>query len=232
MIGGDGRYFNREVIQIALKMAAANGFGRVLVGQGGILSTPAASHVIRKNRAFGGIDPVGQPQPRRADRGLRHQVQHRQRRPGARAHHRGDLRRARKEIDEYRIARRARPRPRPDRHAAARRHDGRGDRPGRRLRRADGDALRLRRHPRDVRRRLPHGLRRDARGHRPLRHRDPREPPRRARGHGAQRHAAARLRRPSPRPEPRARQGALRPDDGRRTRPTSAPPRTATATAT
>ena len=55
VIGGDGRYFNREVIQIALKMAAANGFGRVLVGQGGILSTPAASHVIRKYRAFGGI---------------------------------------------------------------------------------------------------------------------------------------------------------------------------------
>ena len=55
VIGGDGRYFNREVIQIALKMAAANGFGRVLVGQGGILSTPAASNVIRKHGAFGGI---------------------------------------------------------------------------------------------------------------------------------------------------------------------------------
>ncbi len=55
VIGGDGRYFNREVIQIALKMAAANGFGRVLVGRGGILSTPAASHVIRRYNAFGGI---------------------------------------------------------------------------------------------------------------------------------------------------------------------------------
>jgi phosphoglucomutase len=55
VVGGDGRYFNREVIQIVLRMAAANGFGRVLVGRGGILSTPAASHVIRKNRAFGGI---------------------------------------------------------------------------------------------------------------------------------------------------------------------------------
>ena len=55
VIGGDGRYFNREVIQIAMKMAAANGFGRVLVGRGGLLSTPAASHVIRKHRAFGGI---------------------------------------------------------------------------------------------------------------------------------------------------------------------------------
>ncbi len=55
VIGGDGRYFNREVIQIAMKMAAANGFGRVIVGQGGILSTPAASNVIRKYKAFGGL---------------------------------------------------------------------------------------------------------------------------------------------------------------------------------
>ncbi|MCX7628344.1 MAG: alpha-D-glucose phosphate-specific phosphoglucomutase, partial [Methylophilaceae bacterium] len=54
-LGGDGRYYNREAIQTILKMAAANGFGRVLVGQGGILSTPAASHVIRKYRTFGGI---------------------------------------------------------------------------------------------------------------------------------------------------------------------------------
>lgn len=55
VIGGDGRYYNREVIQVALKMAAANGFGKVMVGKGGILSTPAASHVIRKYGAFGGI---------------------------------------------------------------------------------------------------------------------------------------------------------------------------------
>ncbi|EDQ34466.1 Phosphoglucomutase [Hoeflea phototrophica DFL-43] len=55
VIGGDGRYYNREVIQTAIRMAAANGFGRVLVGQGGILSTPAASHLIRKNEAFGGL---------------------------------------------------------------------------------------------------------------------------------------------------------------------------------
>lgn len=55
VIGGDGRYYNREVIQIAIKMAAANGFGQVLVGRGGILSTPAASNVIRKYKAFGGI---------------------------------------------------------------------------------------------------------------------------------------------------------------------------------
>jgi phosphoglucomutase len=55
VIGGDGRYYNREAIQIAVRMAAANGFGRVIIGRGGILSTPAASHLIRKNRAFGGI---------------------------------------------------------------------------------------------------------------------------------------------------------------------------------
>jgi phosphoglucomutase len=55
VLGGDGRYYNREAIQIILKMAAANGFGRVLVGQGGILSTPAASCIIRKYQAFGGI---------------------------------------------------------------------------------------------------------------------------------------------------------------------------------
>ena len=55
VIGGDGRFLNREVIQVAIRMAAANGFGRVLVGQGGILSTPAASHVIRKYGAFGGL---------------------------------------------------------------------------------------------------------------------------------------------------------------------------------
>ncbi len=55
VIGGDGRFLNREVIQIVLKMAAANGFGRVLVGRGGILSTPAASHLIRSSGAFGGL---------------------------------------------------------------------------------------------------------------------------------------------------------------------------------
>ena len=55
VIGGDGRYFNREVIMTAIRMAAANGFGRVIVGRDGLLSTPAASHLIRKNKAYGGL---------------------------------------------------------------------------------------------------------------------------------------------------------------------------------
>jgi len=55
ILGGDGRYHNREAIQIILKMAAANGFGRVLVGRGGILSTPAMSAAIRRRGGLGGI---------------------------------------------------------------------------------------------------------------------------------------------------------------------------------
>jgi phosphoglucomutase len=55
VVGGDGRYYNRQAIQIILRIAAANGCTRVLIGQGGILSTPAASHLIRKHQARGGI---------------------------------------------------------------------------------------------------------------------------------------------------------------------------------
>ena len=55
VIGGDGRFLNREVIQKAIRIAAANGFARVVVGRGGLLSTPAASNMIRIRKALGGL---------------------------------------------------------------------------------------------------------------------------------------------------------------------------------
>jgi len=55
VLGGDGRYYNRYAIQVILRMAAANGVSKTLVGRGGILSTPAAACVIRKYRTQGGI---------------------------------------------------------------------------------------------------------------------------------------------------------------------------------
>ena len=55
VLGGDGRFHNRVAVQTILKLAAANGVARVLLGCGGILSTPAVSAVIRRHQAFGGI---------------------------------------------------------------------------------------------------------------------------------------------------------------------------------
>ena len=55
VVGGDGRFYNKQAIQTILKMAAANGFAKAIVGQNGLLSTPAASCVIRKYQALGGI---------------------------------------------------------------------------------------------------------------------------------------------------------------------------------
>jgi phosphoglucomutase len=55
VLGGDGRYHNRAAARTILRLAAANGVGRVIVGRGGLLSTPAASHLIRARRADGGF---------------------------------------------------------------------------------------------------------------------------------------------------------------------------------
>jgi phosphoglucomutase len=78
VVGGDGRFFNREVVQIALKMAAANGFARIIVGQNGILSTPAASCVIRKRGAIGGVvlSASHNPGGPNGDFGIKYNVSH------------------------------------------------------------------------------------------------------------------------------------------------------------
>lgn len=55
VVGGDGRYFNAQAIQTIIKMAAGNGASRLILGQGGLLSTPAASHLIRLNNTDGGL---------------------------------------------------------------------------------------------------------------------------------------------------------------------------------
>ena len=55
VVGGDGRFYNRQAIQILIRMAAGNGFKKLLIGRGGLLSTPAASCVIRKYQTDGGI---------------------------------------------------------------------------------------------------------------------------------------------------------------------------------
>ena len=78
VIGGDGRTHNLEVIRSAIAIAAANGFGRILVGQGGLLSTPAASHLIRKRGAVGGLvlSASHNPGGPSGDFGIKYNVSH------------------------------------------------------------------------------------------------------------------------------------------------------------
>ena len=66
-VGGDGRFCNRTVIQMILRIAAANGFGRIFVGRGGLISTPAMSALIRRRKAFGGILLTASHNPGGAD---------------------------------------------------------------------------------------------------------------------------------------------------------------------
>jgi phosphoglucomutase len=76
VLGGDGRFFNTEAAQIILKMAAANDTARVIVGRGALLSTPAASCIIRKRHADGGIIMSASHNPGgpNADFGLKYNV--------------------------------------------------------------------------------------------------------------------------------------------------------------
>ncbi|KAG9351028.1 hypothetical protein JZ751_024917 [Albula glossodonta] len=55
VVGGDGRFFMKDAIQLIIQIAAANGIGRLVIGQNGIMSTPAVSCVIREIKAIGGI---------------------------------------------------------------------------------------------------------------------------------------------------------------------------------
>jgi len=104
VLGGDGRYYNRQALQTIFKMAVAAGFGRLLVGQGGILSTPAASHLIRKNQALGGLILSASHNPGGADGdfGIKYNTDNGG--PAAEKYTDAFYRRS-QEITEYRIAR-------------------------------------------------------------------------------------------------------------------------------
>lgn len=67
VLGGDGRFYNETAIQIIVKIALANGVGKLIIGQNGLLSTPAASCIIRKFNAFGGIVLSASHNPAGAD---------------------------------------------------------------------------------------------------------------------------------------------------------------------
>jgi phosphoglucomutase len=77
VLGGDGRFHNRPAIQTILKIAAGNGFGRILVGKGGLVSTPAMSAIIRRRSAVGGLLLTASHNPggMEADFGIKYNIQ-------------------------------------------------------------------------------------------------------------------------------------------------------------
>ena len=200
-------------------MAAANGVGRVLVGQGGLLSTPAASNLIRERKAAGGIilSASHNPGGPDGDFGIKFNTANGGPAPEkvtdaiyARTQSLTELKTTdTPDIDLGRLG-----------ETRLGCDAGRGRRPGRRLRAADGAAVRFRGDPCPVPLGLPHALRRDERDHRPLRAPHHRGHARCSGRHGGQRHAAARFRRPSSRPQP----GPLRRPRGADERPERARP--------
>ena len=212
VLGGDGRFFNREAIQIVVKIAAANGFGRIVVGKGGILSTPAVSALIRAIHAFGGIilSASHNPGGPHGDFGVKYNI-------GAGGPAPENVTEAifakSKTISAYKIS--DAPDIDIDRLGTVKVEGMEIEvvDPVTQYLVADEDPVRLRRHPRPVRLRLPDPLRRPARRHRSLRPCHLRGRPQIGRRHGRQRHAVARFRRPSSRSQSDLRQGPLRPHD-------------------
>ena len=186
IVGGDGRYYNREAIQKVIKIAVANGFGHIVIGTGGILSTPAVSCLIRGRDAYGGIilSASHNPGGPDGDFGIKYNIGN----GGPAPEKVTDAIFARtKTIDHYKIA------DAPDFDL-----DTIGETtiegaevevidPVVEYSRADEDAVRLRRDPRPIRLGLPHALRRDACGDGPLRARHSRRRARLRRGHRRQR---------------------------------------------
>ena len=202
VVGGDGRFYNPEAIQIIVRMAAANGIGRLLIGRGGILSTPAASNVIRKYKAFGGIilsasHNQGGPD---GDFGIKYNTGN-----GGPAPERitDAIFKRTGEISEYRTV--ETPDIDLDRLGTTQLEgmtveiiDPVADYAELMESLFDFDQIRsLFRGGK-----FPHGVRRAQRRHRPLCDRDPGKAPGRSGGDRAERHAPARLRRPSPGPQP------------------------------
>ena len=76
IIGGDGRYYNNHALQVIIKMAIANQFGHIIMGENGLLSTPAVSHLIQKHKAFGAIILTASHNPggKEGDFGLKYNI--------------------------------------------------------------------------------------------------------------------------------------------------------------